>query len=146
MKEVEALLHLGRWPVMSHRDRHVLRQCYGMPLHPDYADAECDPAMRFVSWLDIFTAKLTKSARSHTMTFVQKCRMSRYLESRYVLVVESLAPATRASDVRWEMEAHGPVRRCERDRGMKLALVEFDRCVLVGAQALVRSCAHTRTR
>ena len=52
-----------------------------------------------------------------------------YQESRYVLVVENLAPPTRASDVRYEMEYFGPVRRCERDRGMKLAMVEFDRCV-----------------
>jgi hypothetical protein len=49
-------------------------------------------------------------------------------ESRFVLVVENLAPPTRSADVRYEMEYYGPVRRCERDRGMKLALVEFDRC------------------
>jgi hypothetical protein len=55
--------------------------------------------------------------------------MGRYAESKYVLVVENLSPMTRASDVRNEMDYWGPVRRCERDRGLKMALVEFDRCV-----------------
>ena len=53
--------------------------------------------------------------------------MGKYPQSRYVLVVENLAPATRAGDVRYEMEYYGDVRRCERDRGMKMALVEFER-------------------
>jgi hypothetical protein len=48
--------------------------------------------------------------------------------SDYVLVVEKLAPSTRSGDVRYEMEYWGKVRRCERDRAMRVALVEFDRC------------------
>jgi hypothetical protein len=55
--------------------------------------------------------------------------MGRFQESKYVVVVENLAPVTRAGDVRYEMEYFGPVRRCERDRELRLALVEYDRCV-----------------
>lgn len=49
------------------------------------------------------------------------------MRSEYVLVVENLAPMTRAADVRAEMDYFGPVRRCERDRGLRLAIVDFDR-------------------
>lgn len=57
----------------------------------------------------------------------------KYPQSEYVLVVEKLASTTRAADVRYEMESWGKVRRCERDRAMRVALVEFDRC-----EALIR--------
>jgi hypothetical protein len=52
----------------------------------------------------------------------------KYSKSDYVLVVENLAPSTRSGDIRYEMEYWGNVRRCERDRAMRVALVEFDRC------------------
>lgn len=57
--------------------------------------------------------------------------MARYAESKFALVVENLAPATRAADVRYEGEYFGPVRRCERDRELRVCLIEFDRCASV---------------
>eukprot|EP00892_Ulva_mutabilis_P007822 jgi/Ulvmu1/5411/UM022_0206.1 len=53
--------------------------------------------------------------------------MTRHLESKFALVVENLAPVTRSADVRYECEYFGPVRRCERDRDLRVCLVEFDR-------------------
>lgn len=61
--------------------------------------------------------------------------MARYLESKFAVVVENLAPVTRASDVRYECEYFGPVRRCERDRELRVCLVEFDRCADILDQA-----------
>jgi hypothetical protein len=58
--------------------------------------------------------------------------------SEYVLVVENLAPITRAADVHYEMEYWGPVRRCERDRGLRMALVEYDRYAPL-SQAIIRT-------
>jgi hypothetical protein len=68
--------------------------------------------------------------------------MPKYPQSRYVLIVENLAPATRSADVRYEMEYYGDVRRCERDCSMRMALVEFERCATV--LCMLRACSCTQ--
>lgn len=57
--------------------------------------------------------------------------MPRYQESKFALVVENVASVTRASDVRYECEYFGDVRRCERDRDLRVCLLEFERCAEV---------------
>jgi hypothetical protein len=48
--------------------------------------------------------------------------------SRFCIVIDNLASATRSADIRHECERAGRVREVVRDARARAALVEFDRC------------------